>query len=183
MKATNTSLPGLLLIEPLIFSDDRGFFFENWNRAKYRDIGLPDEFSQDNISFSKQGVLRGLHFQCPSPQGKLVSVLEGEIFDVALDIRKGSPSFGKWLGFNLSSINHHQLWIPAGFAHGFCVLSTQALVSYKSSDYYSPKNESTIIWNDPSIKINWPVSNPIISDKDSRGIPLAQFSESKLPRF
>jgi len=183
MKATNTSLPGLLLIEPLIFSDDRGFFFENWNRAKYRDIGLPDEFSQDNISFSKQGVLRGLHFQCPSPQGKLVSVLEGEIFDVAVDIRKGSTTFGKWLGFKLSSSNHHQLWIPAGFAHGFCVLSTQALVSYKSSDYYSPKNESTIIWNDPSIKINWPVSNPIISDKDSRGIPLAQFSESKLPRF
>lgn len=171
------------MIEPLVFSDSRGFFFENWNKARYEGSGLPESFAQDNISFSNQGVLRGLHFQHPSPQGKLVSVLDGEILDVAVDIRKGSPSFGKWLGFNLSSLNHHQLWIPAGFAHGFCVLSSKALVSYKSSDYYSPKNESTIIWNDPFINIEWPISNPILSEKDLKGISLSLISDSKLPQL
>lgn len=183
MKATNTSLPGVILIEPAVFSDNRGFFFENWNKSRYEDLGLPGEFAQDNISFSNQGVLRGLHFQHPLTQGKLVSVLEGEIFDVAVDIRIGSPSFGKWVGFNLSSLNHHQLWIPAGFAHGFCVISSKALVSYKSSAYYSQKNESTIIWNDPFINIKWPISNPILSDKDLKGTSLSDLPEPKLPAF
>jgi len=182
MKISNTSLPEVLLIEPKVLNDPRGFFFELWNRAAFQKSGLPREFAQDNVSFSRGGVLRGLHFQHPGGQGKLISVLEGEIFDVAVDIRPNSPHFKKWVGVNLSSKNHHQLWIPEGFAHGFFVLSDIALVSYKATDFYCPQSETTVLWNDPDINIQWPMGTPDLSDKDRVGTPLSAISPDKLPK-
>ena len=183
MKLSNTSLPGVFLIEPKVFSDPRGFFWENWNAAKYKSLGISNEFVQDNISYSKHGVIRGLHFQNPKGQGKLISVLQGSIFDVAVDIRPNSPYFKQWVGFELSAENHYQLWIPRGFAHGFGVLSSDALVSYKTDDYYSPSDEQTLFWNDPEIKVVWPIKNPIISEKDLQGLCLNEFSIEKLPNI
>lgn len=183
MKQFDTSLPEVKLIEPRIFSDSRGFFFENWNSNRYCEMGISDPFVQDNISFSKQNVIRGLHFQHPNDQGKLISVLEGEIFDVAVDIRPNSSHFKKWIGFNLSSTNHRQLWIPKGFAHGFAVLSSTALVSYKTTQYYSPKDELTLRWDDPTVNVSWPIETPILSDKDLSGKQLNQFCDTMLPKL
>ena len=167
MKVTETQLEGLLLIEPRIFQDPRGWFYESYTRTKYAEKGIPVEFVQDNHSKSSQGVLRGLHYQVNRAQAKLVRVTEGEVFDVAVDIRPGSSTFGKWAGYRLSSENRLQLYIPEGFAHGFCVLSETVEFLYKCSDYYSPPDERGIIWNDSDISIDWPIDYPILSEKDA----------------
>lgn len=165
-----TDIEGVVLIQPKVFGDDRGYFLESYNQKRYQDAGIAGTFVQDNLSFSRRGVLRGLHFQNPNPQGKLVSVPMGEVFDVAVDIRKGSPTFGRWVGFHLSGDNKRQLWVPPGLAHGFLVLSEQALFSYKCTDYYSPKDEQCILWNDPDIGIEWPIKTGLeLSAKDKSG--------------
>ena len=171
MNIISTEIPNVLLIEPQIFSDSRGFFFEAYNQQKFIDkLGITANFVQDNHSYSYPNVLRGLHYQIIQPQGKLVRVIVGKIFDVAVDIRKSSSTFGKWVGYELSAENKHQLWIPPGFAHGFLVLSDIAEVLYKTTDYYNPQGDRTIIWNDPDLAIDWPLkSPPILSAKDSHG--------------
>jgi dTDP-4-dehydrorhamnose 3,5-epimerase len=183
MKVTETTLPGVLLIEPRVFGDARGWFIETFHAARYREAGIPADFVQDNVSRSARGVLRGLHFQNPNLQGKLVQVLEGEVFDVAVDIRVGSPSFGRWVGATLSADNHHQLWIPEGFAHGFCVLSEHALFSYKCTAPYDAAADGGIRWDDPDIAVAWPVASPNVSDKDRAAPRLCELSEQRLPRF
>ena len=169
MEIVDLPLAGLRLIKPRLFTDDRGYFLETWNQKALANAGFSEKFVQDNQSFSKRGVLRGLHYQFPTWQGKLVFVLQGEIFDVAVDIRRDSPTFGKWYGVTLNDKTHEQLYLPPGFAHGFCVTSETALVMYKCTDYYAPAEEQTIAWNDPAIGIHWPVSNPIVSAKDTQG--------------
>ena len=169
MKVIDTKIPHVKIIEPTIFGDDRGFFMETWQQKKFEELvtGKPTEFVQDNHSKSKKGILRGLHYQTENTQGKLVRVVSGEVFDVAVDIRKGSPTFGQWVGVYLSDENKRQLWIPEGFAHGFYVTSDEAEFVYKCTDYYNPKAEKAIIWNDESLKIDWPISiSPILSEKD-----------------
>lgn len=161
-------LPDLLIIKPKVFKDERGFFLETWQKIKNQKIGLDQDFVQENWSRSTFGILRGLHFQVKHPQGKLVSVHNGKVFDVAVDLRKESKTYGKWYGLELSDENHLQMYVPPGFAHGFCVLSDVADFVYKCTDYYNPSDESGIIWNDTSLNIKWPIKNPIISDKDSR---------------
>jgi dTDP-4-dehydrorhamnose 3,5-epimerase len=183
MKIESTALPGVLLIEPDVFGDARGFFLETWNRRRYRDAGLDQEFVQDNMSLSRKGILRGLHFQNPNPQGKLVQVLQGEVFDVVVDIRVGSPTFGRWFGALLSGENHRQLYVPEGFAHGFCVLSETALFSYKCTDFYNPGAEYSLRWDDPDLGITWPVENPILSAKDQSARYLKDFPRDVLPVF
>lgn len=166
MEIITTEFPGLLFIKPKIFGDSRGYFYESWNRERYENAGITEDFVQDNVSFSSRGVLRGLHYQKPYTQGKLVSVLLGEVWDVAVDLRRSSPTFGKWQGFTLTGERKEQLYIPRGFAHGFCVLSETALFQYKCTDKYSPESEHGIMWNDPTLAIPWPVHEPVISDKD-----------------
>lgn len=183
MKVLETKLSGLLIIEPRLFGDARGYFMETWNQYAYAQVGLTTNFVQDNISFSVQGVLRGLHFQNPNAQGKLVYVLQGEVFDVAVDIRAGSPTFGQWTGIILSAENHRQLYIPAGFAHGFCVTSERALFAYKCTDFYNPGAEGGIIWNDPELAIDWPVTKPILSEKDKNYPILKDIPIERLPRY
>jgi dTDP-4-dehydrorhamnose 3,5-epimerase len=175
MKVTPTAIPEVLILEPKVFEDPRGFFLESYNRRAFKQAtGLDPEFVQDNESFSVRNVLRGLHYQIQQPQGKLISVTAGEIFDVAVDLRRGSPSFGKWVSARLSGGTHRSIWIPAGFAHGFLVLSEHALVHYKASDYYAPQHERTVLWNDPQLAITWPLAEtPIVSEKDGRGARLA----------
>jgi dTDP-4-dehydrorhamnose 3,5-epimerase len=175
VKVTPTDLPGVLVLEPRVFRDDRGFFLESYNRRTFREsTGLEVEFVQDNQSFSVRNVLRGLHYQIRQAQGKLVQVLAGEIFDVAVDIRRSSPHFGKWTAVTLNSSSQRALWIPAGFAHGFIVLSEHALVLYKATDYYAPQHERTIVWNDPTLAIRWPLEGPpIVAEKDRRGAAFA----------
>jgi len=180
MNVISCELEGLLVFEPKVFGDARGFFMETWNQQRYKDAGLSLDFVQDNISISRRGVLRGLHFQNPHPQGKLLQVLLGEVFDVAVDLRRQSPTFGKWHGLVLSAENKRQFYVPPGFAHGFLVLSETALFSYKCTDFFSPKDESTLKWNDPELKIQWPIKEPIISEKDARGVPLRAISVEKL---
>lgn len=182
MNVLETRLPGVLIIEPDVFGDARGFFMETWSQERYREVGLPAGFVQDNLSRSARGVLRGLHFQSPHPQGKLISVLEGEVFDVAVDVRTGSPTFGEWVGEVLSSVNRRQLYVPEGFAHGFVVTDDTALFSYKCTEYYHPETERSILWNDPEIGIEWPIGDPILSDKDGRAPRLAAIPSDKLPR-
>jgi dTDP-4-dehydrorhamnose 3,5-epimerase len=167
----STSLPEVLLIEPKVFEDERGFFFESYQKEKYSEAGIPFDFVQDNHSKSLQGTLRGLHYQIQHPQGKLVRVILGEVFDVAVDIRKNSPTFGQWAGAYLSSTNKSMLWVPPGFAHGFYVTNPEAEVLYKATDYYAPEWERTIAWNDPDINIEWPLkgTTPILSPKDKTG--------------
>jgi dTDP-4-dehydrorhamnose 3,5-epimerase len=160
-------LPDLLVIKPKVYKDERGFFLETWQKIKNHKIGLDQDFVQENWSRSTFGILRGLHFQVKHPQGKLVSVHNGKVFDVAVDLRKESKTYGKWYGLELSDENHLQMYVPPGFAHGFCVLSDVADFVYKCTDYYYPNDESGIIWNDTSLNIKWPIKNPIISDKDS----------------
>ena len=171
-------LAGLKLVQPALFEDARGYFLELHHEAHYAALGLAEPLVQDNLSRSRRNVLRGLHFQSPAWQGKLVTVLRGEIFDVAVDLRRGSPTFGRWHGLPLSEAGHEQLWVPRGFAHGFCVTSDEALVLYKCSSFYEPSQEHTLLWNDPELGIAWPVTDPLVSDKAARGkrlrdLPLA----------
>jgi dTDP-4-dehydrorhamnose 3,5-epimerase len=173
-------LQGLLILEPKVFGDPRGYFMETWNQRRYTEAGFPANFVQDNLSFSGRGTLRGLHFQNPSPQSKLVSVLAGEVFDVAVDLRRSSPTFGKWHGLELSGENKRQFYIPAGFAHGFLVLSETALFHYKCTEFYSPKDEVTLLWNDPDMGIKWPLSQPNLSEKDMKGLRLREAPPEKL---
>lgn len=175
MKVTPTSIPSVLIIEPRVFGDTRGFFFESFNQRAFNlATGLDVNFVQDNHSRSSKGVLRGLHYQIQQPQGKLVRVVRGSVFDVTVDLRKSSPTFGQWVGVELTEDNHRQLWIPPGFAHGFYVLSDSADFLYKTTDYYAPEFECSLIWNDPTIGIEWPLNTqPIISAKDAQGKKLA----------
>jgi dTDP-4-dehydrorhamnose 3,5-epimerase len=182
MKVTATENPGVLVIEPDVFRDPRGFFMETFHAEKFRSQGLPESFVQDNHSRSTRGVLRGLHYQLQHPQGKLVRVIYGEIFDVAVDIRTGSPYFGRWVGVVLSEENLKQMYIPPGFAHGFCVLSERADVLYKCTDFYAPGDEYGIAWNDPDIGIEWPQLDYLLSDKDRRNARLKD-SGDRLPRY
>ncbi|MGX2040979.1 dTDP-4-dehydrorhamnose 3,5-epimerase [Methylocaldum sp. MU1018] len=183
MKIESTPLPGVLLIKPDVFGDARGFFLETWNLRRYREAGLDRDFVQDNVSMSGKGILRGLHFQNPAPQGKLVQALQGEVFDVAVDIRAGSPTFGQWFGAILSGENHHQLYVPEGFAHGFCVLSETALFSYKCTDFYNPGAEHSVRWDDPDLGIAWPIENPVLSAKDQSARYLKDFPREMLPAW
>jgi dTDP-4-dehydrorhamnose 3,5-epimerase len=171
LKTIPTSLPGVFALEPRVFGDERGFFFESYNRRIMAEVGVLEEFVQDNHSCSSRNVLRGLHYQLKHPQGKLVRVVDGEILDVAVDMRRSSPTFGRWEAVRLSGENKRMLWIPAGFAHGFRVLSEKAHVLYKATDFYSPEHERTLAWNDPQLKINWELDGePIVSAKDRRGV-------------
>jgi dTDP-4-dehydrorhamnose 3,5-epimerase len=172
MEVSDTELPGVKLITPRVFEDSRGFFLETYNAREFAAAGIPEAFVQDNHSFSVKGVLRGLHYQHPTWQGKLVRAVRGEIFDVAVDIRRDSPGFGKWVGVHLSEDNKQQLYIPAGFAHGFCVLSDTADVVYKCTALYAPREDGCIIWDDPDIGIEWPIDQPLLSEKDARGARL-----------
>lgn len=181
MKVTETALPEVLLIEPRVFSDLRGHFFDIYGAAGYADAGIAGRFVQDSYSRSVKGVLRGLHFQEPDPQGKLVIATAGRIFDVAVDVRRGSPRFGRWAGAELDGDEPRQIWIPPGFAHGFCVLSEVADILYKFTAYYSPETERSIRWNDPALAIDWPVDSPILSEKDAAAPDLS--TAPVLPRF
>lgn len=183
MKISETEIPGVLIFEPKVFEDDRGFFLETWRKDKYAEAGVKEDFVQDNVSFSMRGTLRGLHFQNPHGQGKLVQVLTGQVFDVAVDIRVGSPSFGKWVGIELSGEDRRQIYIPPGFAHGFCVMSEKALFSYKCTDYYAAECDSGIAWNDPDIGIEWPIADPVLSQKDAKNPRLSQITEKNLPTY
>ena len=177
MTIEPTPLAGVVVIRPKVFGDDRGFFFESWNRKQCQDAGIPTDFVQDNHSRSRQGILRGLHYQTEQPQGKLVRVAAGEVFDVAVDLRNDSPTCGQWFGCMLSAENKAQLWVPPGFAHGFYVLSPYADFLYKCSDYYHPESEVTLAWNDPTVAIDWPLVNgqpPELSAKDDAGLGWAQ---------
>ena len=177
------ALPEILILEPDVYKDDRGYFLETYQDRRYFECGLPDKFVQDNISVSKNGVLRGLHYQLGRPQGKLVWVIQGEVFDVAVDIRQGSPTFGKWVGATISSENCLQVYIPEGFAHGFCVMSESAIFTYKCTDYYAPEEERGIRWDDPSLGIEWPISEPIISEKDRSYEILENIAVEQLPTY
>ncbi len=174
MKVTKTELPEVLLLEPRVFGDDRGFFLESYNKRVFREAtGIDAEFVQDNHSRSARNVLRGLHYQLPSAQGKLVRVVAGEIYDVVVDARRSSPNFGRWIARRLSAANKLVLWVPAGFAHGFLSMEDRTEVLYKTTDYYAPEHERTILWSDPDIGIEWPLDgNPVVSTKDATGVPL-----------
>ena len=175
MKRISTSLPGILLLEPQVFGDGRGFFLESYNQRTFADLGIPDAFVQDNHSCSEKNVVRGLHYQIRQPQGKLVRVITGEILDVAVDLRRSSPTFGKWEAFTLSGENKLMLWIPRGFAHGFRVASANAHVLYKTTDFYAPEHERTVAWNDPALGIDWQLDGKaIVSAKDQRGVTFQQ---------
>jgi dTDP-4-dehydrorhamnose 3,5-epimerase len=183
MKINKTPIDGILVIEPDVFKDERGFFLETFHTQKYKDLGIEKNFVQDNLSFSSKGILRGLHFQHRNPQAKMVQVLLGEVFDVAVDIRRNSPTFGKWFGLILSQENLFQMYIPEGFAHGYCVVSDTALFAYKCSAFYSPADEGGLLWSDPDVGIEWPVSNPILSAKDSQLPCLSEFPENWQPFY
>jgi len=180
VNVTRSKLAGLLLFEPKVFGDARGFFMETWNQRKYQEAGIALSFVQDNISVSRRGALRGLHFQNPNPQGKLVSVLQGEVLDVVVDVRVRSATFGQYEAVTLSSENRRQFYIPPGFAHGFAVLSETAMFHYKCTDFYSPKDEMTLRWNDPAVGIQWPIGEPVVSEKDSKGLLLKEIPQDKL---
>ena len=182
MKVTPTNLPDVLLVEPQIHGDHRGWFVESWQRERYREAGIDADFLQDNQSFSARGILRGLHIQNPYGQGKLVQVIHGEVFDVAVDVRRGSPGFGQWTGAHLTGENKHQLWVPEGFLHGFLVLSETALFSYKCTDLYDPETQFAVRWDDPDIGIAWPLSDePKLSAKDREAPLLRDIPEQRLP--
>jgi dTDP-4-dehydrorhamnose 3,5-epimerase len=174
MKVVPTAIPDVLRVEPTVYGDDRGFFLETWHAARYAELGLAAGFVQDNHSRSAGGVLRGLHYQIGRPQGKLVRVVSGEVFDVAVDLRRSSPTFGRWVGETLSAASHRQLWVPPGFAHGFYVTSDSADLMYKCTDYYAPEHECTLRWDDPALGIEWPLRGgaPALSAKDSAGLAL-----------
>jgi dTDP-4-dehydrorhamnose 3,5-epimerase len=182
MKVTELRLPGVLLFKPRVFRDERGFFMESWNEERYTDAGLEVSFVQDNVSFSHHGVLRGLHFQNPMPQGKLISVLQGTVWDVAVDLRVESDTFGRWVGRELSAENAEQLYVPVGFAHGFVVTSETALVCYKCTNPYAPDHERSLRWDDPEVAIDWPVESPILSHKDAEAPLLREIHPEQLFR-
>lgn len=181
MKVTETQLPGVVIVEPQVFADARGSFMESFSAARYANAGIAGPFLQDNVSTSRRGVLRGLHLQHPNGQGKLVSVLLGEVFDVAVDVRPDSPTFGKWVGEYLSEENRRQLYVPVGFAHGFVVTSERAVFSYKCTTYRDAASEMSVRWNDPFIGIAWPVGEPILSDKDGAAPSLLEIPATRLP--
>ena len=176
MQFIATDIPGLIIIEPKVFGDARGFFMETHNERAFRDAGIDVRFVQDNYSRSSRNVLRGLHYQIKQPQGKLVRCVAGSVYDVVLDIRRGSPTFGRWLGFELSAENKRMVWVPPGFAHGFMVTSDTAEFTYKVTDFWAPEHERSVQWNDPALAITWPLggTQPTLSKKDAEGIPLAQ---------
>lgn len=175
MKVSNTTLPEVLIIDPVVHGDDRGFFFESWNERVFEEQGINARFVQDNHSRSGRSVLRGLHYQLRNTQGKLVRCIWGEVFDVAVDMRRSSPRFGKWAGVRLSGDNKRMLWVPEGFAHGYLVLSEAAEVLYKTTDFYTPAHERAVLWNDPAIGIDWPeIGRPLLSERDAKAPPLAQ---------
>ena len=181
MTVEETNLPGVLAITPARYPDERGEFMEVWQQARYADAGLPERFVQDNVSRSKQGVLRGLHYQYPAAQGKLVSVWAGRVWDVAVDLRRGTPTFEAWMGMELSAETGRQLYVPEGCAHGFVALSDNAVVHYKCTAYYAPDQEHTIRWDDPQLAIEWPIADPILSEKDAGAPTLAAMSPEDLP--
>lgn len=183
MKVIPTTLPGCTIIEPAVFGDARGFLYETWNAARFAEHGLPTNFVQSNVSSSAKGVLRGLHYQWPRPQGKLVSVMEGEVYDVAVDIRCGSPTFGRWEAVILSAANKRQFWIPEGFAHGFAVLSERALFSYLCTDVYVKEADASVRWNDADIAVDWPISTPTLSSKDEQAPFLQDIPAERLPVY
>lgn len=183
LKCTETSLPGVLVITPAVFPDERGFFLQTHHQGQYAELGIPGPFVQDNCSFSRRGTTRGLHYQLQHPQGKLVYVVTGEIFDVAVDIRQGSATFGQWVGVRLSASGHEQIYVPPGFAHGFAVLSESAHVIYKCTDLYTPGDDYGILWSDPAIGIDWPIDNPIVSEKDLANPTLADAPPAQLPTY
>ncbi len=184
MNIIKTKLPGVCIIEPKIFGDSRGYFFEMYNGKKYTEIGVKKNFLQDNISRSEKGVLRGLHYQLNYPQGKLVTILKGNVFDVIVDVRRGSPNFKQWIGVELNENNHKQVYIPPGFAHGFYVLSDEAYFHYKCTEYYHPEDEQGIIWNDQEINIQWPLeSGPMISAKDGKYLSIKDIHPDYLPTY
>lgn len=176
MKVTQTQIPDVLLIEPTLHGDKRGYFMETWRESTLSELGVDVRFVQDNQSKSVKSTLRGLHYQLNFPQGKLVRVLSGEIYDVAVDLRKDSPTFGHWIGVVLSNTNHHQLWVPAGFAHGFYVMSESAEISYKCTEYYHPEDDHSLLWNDEALAIDWPLEGhtPLLSEKDSQAKTLSR---------
>ncbi len=184
MRVVESGIPGVLVIEPKVFRDQRGFFLETWQRERYGSHGIPREFVQDNMASSSNGVLRGLHVQYPCAQGKLVQVIHGDVFDVAVDIRHGSPWFGRWTGVRLSGENRRQFWVPAGFAHGYYVLNGEAVFSYKCTELYHPENEFSVLWNDLSIGIDWPLDGaPRLSDKDRSAPALQEIDPRRLPPY
>lgn len=183
MKARKTRLDEVLVVDPDVFEDGRGFFLETYHKAKYGELGITENWVQDNLAFSRQQVLRGMHLQHPQGQAKLVQVLQGEVFDVAVDVRRGSPSFGRWTGEILSASNKRQMYVPAGFAHGYCVLSETALFHYKCSGLYAPQHEMGVLWSDPDLGIEWPVKNPVVSEKDGKLPRLAEIPLEKLPVY
>lgn len=183
MKIIETTLPEVILLEPKVFGDQRGFFLETYQAERYRQAGIELPFVQDNQSRSGKGVLRGLHFQLNFPQGKLVQVARGEIFDVAVDIRLGSPTFGRWFGTVLNDVNLRQMYIPPGFAHGFCVLSDVVDFLYKCTDYYHPEDEGGVAWDDPALNIEWPAVTPLLSAKDRQNQRLKDVPKEKLPKY
>ena len=184
MRVVESDIPGVLVIEPKVFGDQRGFFLETWQRERYGSHGIPREFVQDNMASSSKGVLRGLHVQHPHAQGKLVQVIHGEVFDVAVDIRRGSPWFGRWTGVRLSGENRRQFWVPAGFAHGYYVISDEAVFSYKCTELYHPESEFSVLWNDPAIGIDWLLERaPLLSDKDREAPELQEIDPRRLPPY
>jgi dTDP-4-dehydrorhamnose 3,5-epimerase len=183
MKVIPTDLPGCLIIEPRVFGDERGFFYESWNRPRFVEHGLDMQFVQSNVSVSERGVLRGLHYQWPNPQGKLVSVVEGEVYDVAVDIRVGSPTFGHWAAAILSAENKRHFWVPEGFAHGFAVLSENATFFYQCTALYDRATDAGIRWNDGRIAVDWPIAQPVLSDKDQKTPFLDEIAREKLPTY
>lgn len=183
MKVTTTKLSGVLVIEPQVFGDQRGYFIETFSAKRYQEAGINETFVQDNVSYSQQGTLRGLHYQLTQPQGKLVQVLEGEVLDVVLDIRQGLSTFGQWESYLLSGDNHKQIYVPPGFAHGFSVLSKSAYFCYKCTEYYNAQDEQGILWNDPALAIDWQLQGePLLSAKDQELLPLAQMPAHLLPK-
>jgi dTDP-4-dehydrorhamnose 3,5-epimerase len=183
VKLIETGIPGLVIIQPVVHGDDRGYFMETWNAERYSALGLPDQFVQANVSRSAAGVIRGLHYQHPNPQGKLVSVLDGQVFDVAVDIRSNSPTFGQWAGVELSAHNHRQLYVPEGFAHGFCVLGESALLAYMVTAPFRAEHDSVIAWDDPDIGIDWPLKPESLSAKDRDAPQLKHVKPADLPQF
>lgn len=182
MKVTPTELPGVLVIEPDAFDDDRGWFLETWSQRCYAELGVPERFVQDSVSRSRRGTVRGLHLQHPRAQGKLVQVVHGSVYDVVVDVRAGSATFGQWIGKILSAEDHHQVYIPPGFAHGFCVTSEAAVFLYKCTEVYHRETELGIAWNDPDLAIPWPVDTPIVSVRDASSPRLRDIAVDRLPR-
>ena len=183
MDVKKTEIPEVLDIQPKVYGDDRGFFLETYHQERYKAMGIDYEFVQDNHSRSAKGVLRGLHYQLNRPQGKLVRVVSGEVFDVAVDIRVGSPTFGKAVWTILSAEKKNQFWVPPGFAHGFCVLSETADFEYKCTDLYDPQDEGAVLWSDIDLNIPWPIDTPLLSDKDSKALSLSNIAKHRLPRY